>query len=116
MSAAILCAQSKPQDTASNPSEPAKADAGVSTAIVTFTGCLGPASKDDSYYLTSAKQKGVKGSGQNLKIVPANKKVNFEPYVTREVEVQGTLDRPAASGTASPTLTVTKVKTRADGC
>jgi hypothetical protein len=120
MSAAALGAQSKPAD--SDKATDADKNAAASAGIVTFTGCLSPqSSKPDSFYLTSAKQKGVKGAAQTLKIVPATKKVDLDAFVTKEVEVSGTLDQagPAAAAGGSdktPTLTVTKVKIRADGC
>jgi len=118
MSAAILGAQSKPAD--SDKATDAEKNAAASNAgVVTFTGCLSPQSKSDSFYLTSAKQKGVKGAEQTVKIVPATKKVDLDAYVTKEVEVTGSLGKSGAassSSEATPTLTVTKIKLRADGC
>jgi len=78
-------------------------------------------SKADSYYLTSAKQKGVKNSEKSLKVVAASPKVKLEPFVTNEVEVTGTVDQPTAAGgtdnsAAVRTLTVTKVKVRTQYC
>jgi hypothetical protein len=118
MSAAVLAAQSKPADN-DKATEAEKNAAASATGVVTFTGCLSPQSKSDSFYLTSAKQKGVKGAAQTVKIVPATKKVDLDAFVTKEVEVTGSLDKAAAAAAgseATPTLTVTKIKSRADGC
>ena len=115
MSAALLGAQS--QEKASTDSN----NGGAGVASVTFRGCLNPGSTADTYYLTSAKEKGVKNSDKTVKIVAA-KKGALEPFVTQEVEVTGTIDQataPAASSDEASkvrTLTVTKVKSRADYC
>jgi hypothetical protein len=116
LSAALVSAQDKPS---SHDSSSAAASANANA--VTFTGCLNVGSKADSYYLTSAKQKGVKNSEKSLKVVAADPKVKLEPFVTNEVEVTGTVDQPtAAAGTenssAVRTLTVTKVKVRTQYC
>jgi hypothetical protein len=121
MSAAVLGAQAKSSNSAVKASDDAKGGAAASTGAVTLTGCLAPGSKSDAFYLTSAKQKGVKDAPTTVKLVPATKKVDIGAFVTHEVEVTGTLDRsdtsatPAGSG-AAPTLTVTKVKSRNDQC
>jgi hypothetical protein len=116
LSAALVSAQDKPS---SHDSSSAAASANANA--VTFTGCLNVGSKADSYYLTSAKQKGVKNSEKSLKVVAASPKVKLEPFVTNEVEVTGTVDQPTAAGAtdnsaAVRTLTVTKVKVRTQYC
>jgi hypothetical protein len=94
----------------------------ASAASVTFTGCLNPGSNADSFYLTSAKQKGVKNADKSVKVVPANPKVKLDQFLTREVELVGTLDQPdaasadTADGAKARTLTVTKAKVRNDSC
>jgi hypothetical protein len=112
MSAAILGAQSKPADSENKAPDSAKSGAIASASTVTFTGCLNPGSKSDPFFLTSAKEKGVKGEATTVKLVPANKKVGLDTFLTHDVEVTGTLDK---AGT-TPTLTVTKVKSRSDQC
>src|SRR5262252_5705442 len=107
LSAAVLGAQSKPTDS-DKATEPAKSGAEASASTVTFTGCLNPGSKSDPFFLTSAKEKGVKGDATTVKLVPASKKVGLDPFLTHDVEVTGTLDK---AGT-TPTLTVTKIKSR----
>ena len=116
LSAALVSAQDKPSSH-DNSSAAASANANA----VTFTGCLNVGSKADSYYLTSAKQKGVKNSEKSVKVVAATPKVKLEPFVTNEVEVTGTVDQPTAAGgtdngAAVRTLTVTKVKVRTQYC
>jgi hypothetical protein len=116
LSAALVSAQDKPSSH-DNSSAAASANANA----VTFTGCLNVGSKADSYYLTNAKQKGVKNSDKSVKVVAASPKVKLEPFVTNEVEVTGTVDQPtSAAGTensaAVRTLTVTKVKVRTQYC
>lgn len=116
LSAALVSAQDKPS---SHDSSSAAASANANA--VTFTGCLNVGSKADSYYLTSAKQKGVKNSEKSLKVVASSPKVKLEPFVTNEVEVTGTVDQPTAAGgtdnsAAVRTLTVTKVKVRTQYC
>ena len=116
LSATLMSAQDKPS---SHDSSSAAASANANA--VTFTGCLNVGSKADSYYLTSAKQKGVKNSEKSLKVVAASPKVKLEPFVTNEVEVTGTVDQPTAAGgtdnsAAVRTLTVTKVKVRTQYC
>lgn len=119
LSTALIGAQAKPSgeghDTANT--------AGTSAATVTFTGCLNPGSNADSYFLTNAKQKGVKDSDKVLKIV-AGPKVKLDAFVAGEVEVTGSIDPAdaaagaAASGGAAKarTLTVTKAKRRSQYC
>ena len=115
LSTALIGAQNKPAG------EGNTAENGASAATVTFTGCLNPGSNADSYYLTNAKQKGVKDSDKSLKIV-AGPKVKLESFVTGEVEVTGTVDPADAAASASGgsgkarTLTVTKVKLRHQYC
>jgi hypothetical protein len=119
MSAAIVGAQSKVSHSDDKSSDAAKAAPTADAVPVTFTGCLSPADKSQTFYLMSAKQKGVKGQATTVKLVPASKKVGLDPFVTQEVEVTGTLDRtsvPAGDSDKTPTLTVTKVKSRASGC
>jgi len=122
MSAAILGAQTKSSDGGGKASDNGKSGAAVGAGAVTFTGCLAPQGKSDSFYLTSAKQKGVKGAATTLKLVPATRKVDLDAFVTHDVEVTGTLDQqgasaaPAGASGTTPTLTVTKVKSRQDGC
>jgi hypothetical protein len=116
LSAALVSAQDKPSS-----HDNSSAAAGANANAVTFTGCLSPGSNGESYYLTNAKQKGVKNSEKSLKVVAASPKVKLEPFVTNEVEVTGTVDQAtAAAGTetsaAARTLTVTKVKVRTQYC
>ena len=97
---------------------------GADANTVTFTGCLSPGSNPETFYLTNAKQKGVKNADKTVKLVAAktDKKVGLDNFVTNEVEVTGTIDE--ANGTAaaagapgqSRTLTVTKVKVRGQYC
>ena len=115
LSAALVNAQQKPAGEGNN----SENNSGASAATVTFTGCLNPGSNADSYYLTNAKQKGVKNGDKALKIVAAPK-VKLEPFVTGEVEVTGTVDQPATAGSDGSskvrTLTVTKAKLRNQYC
>jgi len=113
MSAALLGAQStSASDSSSKASDSGKSAAAATTGVVTFTGCLSPGSKSDPFFLTSAKQKGIKGEATTVKLVPETKKVNLDTFITHEVEVTGTFDKAGAT----PTLTVTKVKSRNDKC
>jgi hypothetical protein len=111
MSAAMLGAQTKSADTAGRSSDNGKS-AAAATEVVTFTGCLSPGSKSDPFFLTSAKQKGVKSEATTVKLVPETRKVDLGTFVTHEVEVSGTIDKAGAT----PTLTVTKIKSRNDQC
>ena len=121
MSAAVLGAQAKSSNSGVKPSDDGKGGAAASTAV-TFTGCLAPGSKADAFYLTSAKEKGVKNAATTVKLVPATKKVDLGTFLSHEVEVTGTLDQsstsaaPAADSGSATTLTVTKVKSRTDQC
>ena len=122
MSAAILGAQAQSSESAGKTSDHGKSGASASSGAVTFTGCLAPGSNSDSFYLMSAKQKGVKSAAATVKLVPATKKVDLGAFVSHEVEVTGTVDQGGAtaapaggSGTVS-TVTVTKVKSRTDQC
>jgi hypothetical protein len=115
MSAALVGAQDKA------PANGASADANANANAVTFTGCLSPGSNADSYYLTNAKQKGVKTSEKTVKIVAATPKVKLEPFVTQEVEVTGSIDQAEAAtktegSSAVRTLTVNKLKVRTGSC
>jgi len=122
MSAAVLGAQAQSSESAGKTSDDGKGGTAASTSTVTFTGCVAPRGTGDSFYLTSARQKGVKGAPTTVKLLPATKKVDLEAFVAHEVEVTGTLDQagtsaaPAAGSTAAPTLTVTKAKSRDEGC
>ena len=116
LSTALIGAQQKPAGEGNSSDN----NAAASATTVTFTGCLNPGSNADSYYLTNAKQKGVKNGDKSLKIVAAPK-VKLEPFVTGEVEVTGTVDQaaaPAGSEGSSKvrTLTVTKAKLRKQYC
>jgi hypothetical protein len=115
LSTALIGAQAKPSGEGNH----GENNGGASADTVTFTGCLNPGSNADSYYLTNAKQKGVKNGDKALKIVAAPK-VKLEPFVTGEVEVTGNVDAAdtaAASGSSKVrTLTVTKVKLRNQYC
>ncbi len=120
MSAALLAAQDKP---ASDNHSGNGNHNGASANAVTFTGCLTPGSGGESFYLTSAKQKGVKNSDKSLKIVAATPKVKLGPLVTQEVEVSGTIDDVTAAAATDTdaasklrTLTVTKIKLRNQYC
>ena len=114
VSTALVGAQQKPAE-----GNTGENNNSASAATVTFTGCLNPGSNSDSFYLTSAKQKGVKNADKSLKIVAAPK-VKLEPFVAGEVEVTGNVDAAdtaAASGSSKVrTLTVTKVKLRNQYC
>jgi hypothetical protein len=116
VSTALVGAQAKP----SGEGNSSESNNSASAASVTFTGCLNPGSSADSFYLTSAKQKGVKNADKSLKVVPANPKVKLDQFVTGEVELTGTIDQaeaPAADAAAKArTLTVTKVKLRQQAC
>jgi hypothetical protein len=107
MSAAILGTQTKSSDNSAKASDNSK---NASGATVTFTGCLAPGTKSDAFYLTNAKQKGVKGAPATVKVVPATKKVDVNSFIAHEVEVTGTLDQAAAGSETAPTLSATKVK------
>ena len=112
MSAAILGAQAQSSESVGKTPDHGNGTAATSAATVTFTGCLTPGSTSDPFFLTSAKEKGVKGDATTVKLVPASKKVGLDPFLTHDVEVTGTLDK---AGT-TPTLTVTKIKSRSDHC
>ena len=119
MTTAFISAQAKPAGDGNSGDN----NNSASAATVTFTGCLNPGSNADSFYLTSAKQKGVKNADKSIKILPANDKVKLEQFLTREVELTGTIDQaegaPADKADAAAkarTLTVTKAKVRNDSC
>jgi hypothetical protein len=120
MSAALLAAQGHAGDGKSSNDHKNGAQANT----VTFTGCLSPGSNAESFFLTNAKQKGVKSADKTLKVVAAktDKKVGLAPFVTNEVEVTGTIDEAGGTpepnpGSAQPrTITVTKVKVRGNYC
>jgi hypothetical protein len=120
VSTALTVAQGKPSgETQGNHAENTGA---ASASTVTFTGCLNPGSNAEFYYLTSAKQKGVKNADKSLKIVAASPKVKLEPLVTQEVEVTGTVDQADAAAAGADgsskvrTLTATKIKFRNQYC
>ena len=120
LSAALVGAQGHASDEKSKTDNKNGADANT----VTFTGCLSPGSTPETFYLTNAKQKGVKNADKTVKVVASKteKKIGLDAFVTNEVEVTGTIDE--ANGTAgtagaagqSRTLTVTKVKVRGQYC
>ena len=117
-SAGILAAQAKPT--------PASTPAQAAGKAVTYIGCLGPGSSENTFMLSNAEEKGVKGGAKhlNFKVVAASEKVNLEERVTQQVEVTGTFSDstpPAASsesgaGEKLPTLSATSVKYKADYC
>jgi hypothetical protein len=110
MSAAILGAQTKSSDNSAKTPDNGKNASAVTT--VTYSGCLAPGTKSDSFYLTNAKQKGVKGAqAATVKVVPSTKKVDVNSFIAHEVEVTGTLDQAATPNSeTAPTLSATKVK------
>ena len=118
LSTALIGAQGKPAGDGNSGENTNSASA----ATVTFTGCLNPGSNSDSFYLTSAKQKGVKNADKSLKIVPANPKVKLDQFLLGEVELTGTVDQTAAgadkadNAAKARTLTVTKAKLRNQSC
>jgi hypothetical protein len=119
LSAALAGAQEKP---AANKDSNTGSNSNSAAPTVTFTGCLNAGSAQNSYFLTSAKHKGPKTTDKSVKIVPGPK-VGLDRYVTQEVEVTGTIDpaEPPAEAKADDaqqvrTLTVTKVKYRAQNC
>ena len=119
VSTALIGAQGKPAGEGNS----GENNNSASAVTVTFTGCLNPGSNSDSFYLTSAKQKGVKSSDKSLKVLAANPKVKLAQFLTSEVEVTGTIDpadAPAADKadgtTKARTLTVTKAKLRNQFC
>jgi hypothetical protein len=117
-SASILAAQTK--------TTPATAPAQAAGKTVTYIGCLGPGSSENTFMLSNAEEKGVKGGAKhlNFKVVAASEKVNLEERVTQQVEVTGTFSDstpPAASsesgaGEKLPTLSATKISYKADYC
>ena len=116
MSAALVGAQEKSSATSTNTNAPA-------ANTVTFTGCLNSASAKDTFYLTSAKQKGAKSTEKTLKVLQGTEKGSLERYLAQEVELTGTVDpatpatTPAADSTSQVrTLTVTKAKFRSQSC
>ena len=121
LSAALVGAQGHTSDDAKGKKDSKN---GADANTVTFTGCLSPGSNAETFYLTNAKQKGVKNADKTVRVVASktDKKVGLDAFVTNEVEVTGTIDE--ANGTAatagasgqSRTLTVTKVKVRGQYC
>lgn len=73
-----------------------------------YYGCLVPGSANDSFKLINATEKGQKSKEKAVYTIAADAKLDVMHFVTMEVEVTGT-----ASGT---TLTITKIKRRADYC
>ena len=119
VSTALIGAQAKPAGEGNS----GENNNSASAATVTFTGCLNPGSNADSFYLTSAKQKGAKNADKSVKVVPANPKVKLDQFLTNEVELTGTIDQAEAPSTDNAdgaakarTLTVTKAKVRRDSC
>jgi hypothetical protein len=114
MSAVLAGAQDKTSTPSTNTNTPA-------ANTVTFTGCLNSASAKDTYYLTSAKQKGAKSAEKTLKVLQGTEKASLERYLAQEVELTGTVDPaqpapPSADGAQVRTLTVTKAKFRSQSC
>ena len=120
LSAALAGAQEKPA--ANSDSNSGNSSNSPAAASVTFTGCLNAGSTQNTYFLTSAKHKGPKTTDKTVKIVPGPK-VGLERFLSQEVEVTGTIDPPQPPAEAkadgaqqSRTLTVSKIKPRADNC
>lgn len=119
LSAALAGAQEKPAT--SNDSNSGNTSKSPAAATVTFTGCLNAGSTQNTYFLTSARHKGPKTTDKSIKIIPAPK-VGLDRFLTQEVEVTGTIDPlepPAEARDGAQqvrTLTVTKVKSRAQNC
>jgi hypothetical protein len=119
-SAAFIAAQAK------NPQPAQGSSAQTAGKTVTYVGCLGPGSSENTFLLSNAEEKGVKNGAKhlNFKVVAASEKVNLEERVTQQVEVTGTFGDstpPAAasesgSGEKLPTLSATSVKYKADYC
>jgi hypothetical protein len=121
LSAALVGAQAHPAGDGKSATD---SKSGANANSVTFTGCLSPGSNSETFYLTNAKQKGVKNADKTVRLVASKteKKVGLDSFVTNEVEVTGTIDdasvtaaTPGAAGQAR-TLTVTKVKVRGQYC
>ena len=98
VSTALIGAQAKPAGEGNS----GENNNSASAATVTFTGCLNPGSNADSFYLTSAKQKGAKNADKSVKVVPANPKVKLDQFLTNEVELTGTIDQAEAPSTGRP--------------
>ena len=121
LSAALVGAQGHASDDGKSKNDRKN---GADANTVTFTGCLSPGSNPETFYLTNAKQKGVKNAAKTVKLVAAktDKKVGLDSFVTNEVEVTGTIDEAngaadaAGASAQARTLTVTKVKVRGQYC
>ena len=123
LSAALVGAQAHPSSDAKSANDKNDGKNGADANALTFTGCLNPGSNGDTFFLTNVKQKGAKSVDKTLKLVAAktDKKVGLGTFVTNEVEVTGSFDQPNAAPDAAEsgqarTVTVTKVKFRAQYC
>jgi hypothetical protein len=123
LSVALVGAQAHPSGDAKPANDKNDGKNGADANALTFTGCLNPGSNGDTFYLTNVKQKGAKSADKTLKLVAAktDKKVGLGTFVTNEVEVTGSFDQPNAAPDAAEsgqarTVTVTKVKFRAQYC
>ena len=123
LSAALVGAQAPAASDEKSASDKSGNKNGATTNAVTFTGCLNPGSNGETFYLTNVKQKGNKNADKTLKLVAAktDKKVGLDRFVTNEVEITGSFDEPNAPPVAggsgqTRTVTVTKVKSRAQYC
>ena len=88
----------------------------------TYRGCVNPGAGDKAFLLTAAVEKGAKNKEKvSLKLVAGSEKVKIENFLSRDVEVQGTLEAAKASGNSENgeslgTFTVTKITWKADYC
>lgn len=110
--AAMLSAQSGPSVTPT-----------TTASNTTYRGCVNPGAGDKAFLLTAAVEKGSKNKDKvSLKLVAGSEKIKIENFLSRDVEVQGTLDAAPASSGASEngetlrTFTVTKITWKADYC
>ncbi len=84
-----------------------------------FVGCLVPGATSDAFTLVNATEKGQKAKDgkdakdkASFKVKGETSKVDVGAFVTKEVEITGTV-----SGTgSSAVLTATKIKRRSDYC
>ena len=109
--AAMLSAQSGPSATPT-----------TTASNTTFRGCVNPGAGDKAFLLTAAVEKGAKNKDKvSLKLVAGSEKIKIENFLSRDVEVQGTIEAaPASSGSENgetlKTFTVTKITWKADYC
>ena len=109
--AAMLSAQSGPSVTPATTAGP-----------TTYRGCVNPGVGDKAFLLTAAVEKGAKSKEKvSLKLVAGSEKVKIENFLSRDVEVQGTLEPAQASGSSEngetlSTFKVTKITWKADYC